>query len=560
MKKIIFFLLLLLPLTNIYAAYLPPASGNDGMVVTAQHLATQVGVKILKEGGNAIDAAVAVGYALAVVQPCCGNIGGGGFMLIHLARGKNVFLDFREKAPAKIPAKLQPGVTHGYLPVGIPGTVIGLNTALKTYGTMSLKQVMTPAITLAKNGFVLTTPDVKLLQRDAKNFKKHSNVAAIFLKNGKPYQAGERLIQTDLAKTLAAISKHGADVFYHGWIAHALTKASKAHGGTFTLKDFANYAIVWAKPIRCTYRGNDVITSPPPSSGVTVCEILNIVNAYPLRTLGFHSALATHFNVEAMRYAFADRNRYLGDPAFVTNPVTRLLSAAHADHIRAQIKPFKAGNSQKLGPLLKRHNTTHFVVIDNKGNAVSLTYTLNRFFGSGVIAGNTGFFLNDELNDFTLKAGVPNLFKLVQGKTNLIKPHKRPLSSMSPTFVMKNNKLYILVGAAGGPTIITSIVQTIENVIDFGMTINAGVNMPRYHMQWLPDTVFIEPYAFSSDTLKILHTMGYTTQVGFYGEPTWGQVAASVIDPATGIMSGATDNDWPSGSALGLKHKPHNDD
>jgi len=547
----IVFLFLFFPITT-FSAYLPPTKGSAGMVATAQHLATQVGISILKKGGNAIDAAVAVGYVLAVVQPCCGNIGGGGFMLIHLSNGNNVFIDFREKAPAIIPKKLNPNITRGYLPIGIPGTVMGLNRALKMYGTMTLKQVMTPAITLAKKGFILTKNDTAFLDDDIKVFKKSPNVSAIFLKNGKPYKSGDRLIQKDLAKSLEEISKDGTNTFYHGRIAREIAAASKVHGGTITREDLASYTIVITNPIRCQYRGYQIITAPPPGSGVTVCEILNIINGYSIGALGFHSAATTHYNIEAFRYGFADRNQYLGDPAFVNNPVEKLLSTDYANQIRSKINPVKAGSSEKLRNFMKPHNTTHFVVIDKQGNAVSLTSTLNRFFGSGVIAGNTGFFLNDELNDFTLKNGVANLYKLKQGKANLIKPNKRPLSCMSPTFIMDNNKLYLALGAAGGPTIITSIVEIIENVLDFDMDVNTAINMPRYHMQWLPDIVFIEPFAFSQDTLKVLHKMGYKTQRGFYGETVWGQAAAALINSSTNFRYGAADNGRPGGSAIGL--------
>ncbi len=553
MKRLLFLLLTILPMANSYSAYLPPASGNNDMVVTAQRLATEVGVNILKKGGNAIDAAVAVGYALSVVQPCCGNIGGGGFMLIHLSKGKNVFLDFREKAPAKISKKLKPGISHGYSTVGVPGTVMGLDTALKLYGTMPLKQVIAPAIDLAEKGFILTKADINYLDYGAETFKQSPNASLIFLKNGKPYQPGDRLIQMDLGKTLEEISKGGTDAFYHGRIAREIATASKAYGGTITLKDLADYSVVVTHPIQCEYRGYQIISAPPPGSGVTVCEILNIVSGYPIGALGFHSAMTTHYNVEAMRYAFADRNRYLGDPDFVKNPVRKLLSSIYADKIRKKINRLKAGNSRPPGELMRPHNTTHFVVIDKKGNAVSLTYTLNRFFGSGVIAGNTGFFLNDELNDFTLSFGVPNIYKLTQGKSNLIKPNKRPLSAMSPTFVMKNHKLYMALGAAGGPTIITTVVQIIENVLDFDMNVNVAVNMPRYHMQWLPDVVYMEPFVFSQDTLKILHGMGYKTKLGFYNETIWGQAAAVLIDPKTGILYGAADNSRPTGAAMGIE-------
>jgi len=561
-KFIVVFLLFFSNIT--FAAYLPPAQGKKVMVVSAQHQATEVGLAILKQGGNAVDAAVAIGYALAVVHPCCGNLGGGGFMLLHRTNGHNIFINFREKAPSAISSKdfqNSDGAINknkaytGYLPVGVPGTVLGLNTALKRYGTMSLKKVMQPAIRLAKNGFVLLPGDIKILNKGTKYFRKQPNVAAIFLNKGKPYQAGERLKQPQLAKTLSAISDKGSKVFYDGWIAKAIVQASKAHGGVLQLRDFKNYHIEILKPIHCQYRGIEVVTSPPPSSGVTLCEMLNILNGYPLRKFGYHSATNTAYNIEAMRYAFADRNRYLGDPNFVHNPVKRLLSAEYTASIRQLINPNKAGNSNNLKlPIIdvkQRGNTTHFNVVDQYGNAVSLTTTLNSFFGSKVIAHGTGFLLNNELDDFTLKIDTANKFQLKQGEANLIQANKRPLSSMTPTILFKNGKVFMLLGAAGGPTIITTILETIEHVMDSHMNINAALNSPRYHMQWQPDITYMEPFCFSKDTLNILKQHGYHFHQGFLKEQYWGQGAAILISSRTGILYGANDNRYPAGLAKG---------
>lgn len=564
MKRIILVMLFLLSFSA-EAAYLPPAEGKQGMVVSAEHNATQVGLQILQEGGNAVDAAVAMGYALAVVHPCCGNLGGGGFMLIHLARGKDIFVNFREKAPAHISGKLffnpdgslnKKKALQGYLPVGIPGTVMGLNTALKKYGSMPLKHVMRPAIDLAKNGYRLEAGDIKFLNYGLPFFKAQNNVAKIFLNHGKPYESGDVLKQPALAKTLEAISKKGSDVFYSGWIAKALVKASQENGGVLTLDDFKHYTVQLRKPIICYYRGYTVLTDPPPSSGITVCEILNIVSGYPLGKEGFHSAASAHNNIEAMRYSFADRNTFLGDPDFVHNPIRKLLSLDYAQFIREKIQPNKAGNSKALGIQIsfarEKPNTTQYTVTDKYGNAVSTTVTLNGFFGSKVIAGDTGFFLNNELDDFALKVGVPNAFQLVQGKANLIEPNKRPLSSMSPTIVLKKGNVFIALGAAGGSTIITSIVEAIEHVVDNGMNINAAVNSPRYHMQWLPDVTYLEPFCFSKDTLRLLKKMGYQFYNGsVYGTKYWGQMAAVQKDPKTAINYGANDNRRPSGLAKG---------
>ncbi|HET7369275.1 MAG TPA: gamma-glutamyltransferase, partial [Gammaproteobacteria bacterium] len=386
-----------------------PVTARHGMVATAQHLATQVGVDILKQGGNAIDAAVAVGYALAVVHPCCGNLGGGGFMLIRLADGHKAFLNFREKAPLAATADMYqnpqghviPGLsTRSWKSIGVPGTVMGLNTALKRYGTMSLEQVMAPAIKLAAQGFILRPGDVGILRYGTQKFRGQPNVARIFLNDGEPYQVGDRLVQRQLAATLKMIANHGASAFYDGPIAKAIVKASRAHGGVLSLKDFKRYNVEWERPIHCRYRSYDIWSSPPPSSGgTTMCEILNIVSGYPLSQFGFHSVDAVHFLVEAMRYAYADRNTKLGDPDFIDNPIDKLLSAEHARAIRAKIDPKRPTPSSAIEGgqgLTEGRETTHYSIVDESGNAAAVTYTINLAFGSGHIAGDTGFFLNDE--------------------------------------------------------------------------------------------------------------------------------------------------------------------
>lgn len=544
-----------------HALYSPPVSARHGMVVTAQHLASQVGLDILKRGGNAIDAAVAVGYALAVVHPCCGNIGGGGFMLIHLAKGGNTFLNFREKAPLKATrdmyldasGKVIPGAsTRSYKAIGVPGTVLGLDTALRKYGTLSRAQVMAPAIRLAREGFVLTRGDVDLLHHRTADFASHPNVAAIFLNHGKPYQAGQRLVQTRLAKTLTLIAKEGPKAFYRGPIARAIVKASDAHGGLLSLKDFRNYSVEWEKPVSCDYRGYEVYSSPPPSSGgTTICEILNVLSGYPMNTYGFHSARSVHYLVEAMRNAFVDRNTKLGDPDFVNNPLQKLLSPAHAAKIRAGIHPQRATPSDTLGPSKLLHegtNTTHYSIVDKDGNAVSTTFTINSWFGTGRIAGNTGFFLNDEMDDFTSKPGVPNKFGLVQGKVNAIAPGKRPLSSMSPTLVMNpQHKLFMVTGSPGGSRIITITLETLLNVIDHKMDIQAAVDAPRIHQQWLPDIVYLEPGALLQRTREKLEKDGYRFKV----QHPWGAAEAILINPGTGLLQGANDDRRPAGRALG---------
>ncbi len=558
--KIFFLSLLLFSHTAIYGAYPPPIAAQHGMVVSSHPLASQVGVDILKQGGNAIDAAVAVGYALAVVYPAAGNLGGGGLMTVHLADGKDIFLNFREKAPLAASKNMYldqkgniiPGRSiKGYLAIAVPGTVLGLNTALKKYGSMSLQQVMSPAIKLAQQGYVLSAEDIKILNTASVDFKQQSNVAAIFLNQGQPYQVGDRLVQSDLAATLKIIAEQGSDAFYKGSIADRIVEAAKANNGILTKEDFTQYSVEELKPIYCNYRGYTVISAPPPSSGgITLCEMLNIVEGYPLTYLGFHSAQSIHYLVEAMRYAFYDRNNNLGDPDFITNPVDLLISKDYAQQIRTKISPFRATPSNELSgtPIHEGNNTTHISIVDPMGNAVSMTYTLNNRFGARVIAGNTGFFLNDEMDDFTSKPGVPNQFGLVQGVNNAIEPAKRPLSSMTPTIVLKNDKPYIILGAPGGSTIITGVLQTILNVIDYEMDIKTAVDVPRIHFQWLPDEIWEEPLAVSADSAEKLSLMGYKEVPAPY---PLSFVEAILLDPSTHTLYGAGDDRMPLSTAEG---------
>ena len=559
--------------SSVFAAAPLALESTQGMVVTAQHEASDVGAAILRQGGNAIDAAVAVGFALAVTHPCCGNLGGGGFMTIHLADGRNTFINFREKAPQAASANMyldaagNPVSTKsldGYLAVGVPGTVMGLETARQKYGTLSREMLLAPAIRLADAGFVVTRGDVDVLEDATKQFREQPNVAAIFLKSGKALSPGDRLVQKDLAATLRAVSKGGSEAFYHGAIPEAVVAASRAGGGILTVADFAAYTITEAAPITCSYRGYAILSAPPPSSGgVTLCEMLQILAAYPMKSLGFHSAASVHAMTEAMRFAYKDRNTYLGDPAFVENPVERLLSAVHTQEIRAQIHADHATPSASLrgGAMADEHpTTTHYSVVDKLGNAVSVTFTINNDFGAKVIAGNTGFFLNDEMDDFTAKPGVPNLFGLVQGKANAIAPGKRPLSSMTPTLVLKDGKPVLIVGTPGGSRIITTVLEVIVNVIDHGMTLQEAVDAPRMHHQWLPDTVAGEPYAFSADTARALAGMGYKVAAlepwgaGNAAEaigiaPTDAKAAQALGFPRPARFYGASDSRAPAGSA-----------
>jgi len=538
-----------------------PVTADNGMVVSSQHLASDVGVDILRQGGNAVDAAVAVGYALAVTNPCCGNIGGGGFATLHLADGRDVFLNFREKAPGASTEKMfldaQGEVVKdlslkGYLAVAVPGTVMGLDTLLQKYGTLPRDKVMAPAIRLAEDGFVLTQGDADILAASAKVLAEQPNVASIFLKDGKPFAAGDRLIQKNLAATLKAISASGPDAFYKGPIADQITAASAANGGILSKQDLASYGVTEDKPVRCNYRGYELISAPPPSSGGTaICMILNILEGYPLAEFGFNSSRTVHVMAEAMRHAFVDRNFLLGDPAFVTNPLDRLLSESYAAEIRAKIDPGKAAASKDVQPGIAPHEgteTTHYSIVDRLGNAVSVTYTINALFGAKVIAGDTGFFLNDEMDDFTVKPGVPNLFGLVQGKTNAIAPGKRPLSSMSPTIAVKDGKTFMVFGSPGGSRIISIGVQVFLNVIEHGMTIQEAVNAPRIHHQWLPDQITVEPLALSADTQVNLEAMGHK----IVSQTVWGAAEAILIGPEAGAESAAesTGNDAMAGTVL----------
>ncbi len=567
---------------SLHAASSPAVEAKNGMVVTSQYLASQVGVDILKKGGNAIDAAVAVGYAEAVVNPCCGNIGGGGFMTVHLANGKDTFINFREMAPAAASANMyldaqgnivKGASLYGYLAVGVPGTVMGLDHAEQAYGKLTRAQVMAPAIKLARDGFVLTRADTDILDTKAAKFKDQPEIAKIFLrKDGTPLQPGDRLVQRELARTLEAISKRGTDAFYKGKIPAAVEAASKKGGGIITAADFANYKVTETAPITCTYRGYKFVSAPPPSSGgVTMCETLNILEGYDLKSMGFNSAASIHYMTEAMRHAYMDRNTFLGDPAFINNPIDHLLSKSYAADIRKKIEADKATPSSEVQPGMAPHEkpeTTHYSIVDKYGNAVSTTYTINGLFGSVEMAPGTGFFLNDEMDDFTSKVGEKNLYGLVQGSKNSIAPGKRPLSSMSPSLVTKDGKIFMVLGSPGGSRIITITLETALNVIDFGMPPQEAVNAPRIHHQWLPDVVYYEQRGVSADSLNLLQKMGYKmveqtpwgaaelVMVGLPGAAgvtpqSSGNDAAVSGKVREGYLYGANDVRRPAGAAIG---------
>jgi gamma-glutamyltranspeptidase/glutathione hydrolase len=542
-----------------WSASAPPVQADHGMVVSAQHLATDVGVQILRQGGNAVDAAIAVGYALAVVYPAAGNLGGGGFMTLQLGNGQTRFVDFRETAPAAATPDMYldsqarvraQASTRGYLAAAVPGTVAGFELARQQYGHLSRQQLLAPAIALARDGFILDAGDVAMLHEATPDFARDPASAAIFLHQNQPWQAGERLVQSDLARTLQAIASDGTQGFYQGAVARKLLQASQAGGGVLSAGDLTGYRARQRQPVECDYRGYHVVSAPPPSSGgVILCEMLNVLEGYPLRELGFHSAQAVHLQIETMRHAYVDRNTYLGDPDFVSNPVDHLLDKTYAASLRALIRPQHATASADLGNPQSRHegsNTTHYVVVDSQGNAVSVTYTLNDWFGARVTVPGTGVLLNDEMDDFTVKVGVPNSYGLVQGPANAIAPGKRPLSSMTPTIVSRNGKPVLVLGTPGGSRIITTVLQVMLNVLDYGMTVQEAVDAPRFHQQWWPEQTRLEPYALSPDTRAILQSWGQL----FEDAGNANHVEAIGVDDH-GRLSGANDPRRGTGLAAG---------
>ena len=500
-----------------------PVYGKNGMVASEQGLATQVGLDILKQGGNAIDAAVAVGFALAVVLPNAGNIGGGGFMVLHDDKtGKDVAIDFREIAPAKASRDMyldnQGNVIDGkslftHDASGVPGTVAGMEYALKKWGTMPLSKVLEPAIKLADKGFIVSDVLAQTLKEEKSTLGKWSSSKAIFFNNGEPLKSGDLLVQKDLAKSLRLIAKQGAKAFYQGEIATKIAKEMQSHGGTMALEDLKAYKVVERQPIIGDYRGYKVVTMPPPSSGgVHLIEILNMLEHYPIKEDGVNSAKNIHHMAESMKLAYADRSEYLGDPDFVKIPVTGLTSKAYANERVKTIDDNKARLSSNIKPgkpqPYESDQTTHFSVMDKAGNAAAVTYTLNLNFGSGIVVEGTGILLNNEMDDFSVKPGVPNAFGLVGGTANAIEAKKRPLSSMTPTIVMKNNKPWLVTGSPGGARIITTVLQSVVNTIDHEMNPAEAIITPRVHHQWLPDELRVEA-GISPDTIKLLQDKGH---------------------------------------------------
>ncbi|WP_279049581.1 gamma-glutamyltransferase [Cedecea davisae] len=528
-----------------------PVVAEHGMVSSQDAAATRVGVEILKQGGNAVDAAVAVSYALAVTHPQAGNIGGGGFMMLRMKDGKTVAIDFRETAPEKASRDMflddkgnadskKSLISH--LASGTPGTVAGFSLALEKYGTMPLNKVVQPAIKLARDGITVNdalADDLK--QYGAEVIPNHENSKAIFWKaDGQPLQKGDKLVQANLAKSLEMIAEQGPDAFYKGTIADQIAEEMAKNGGLISKADLANYKAVERKPVSGEYRGYEVYSMPPPSSGgIHIVQILNILENFDLAKYGFGSADAMQVMAEAEKYAYADRSEYLGDPDFVKVPWQALTSKAYAKSLAEKIDINKARPSSEIKPgnlaPYESDQTTHFSVVDKDGNAVAVTYTLNTVFGTGIVAGNTGILMNNQMDDFSAKPGTPNVYGLVGGEANAVGSHKRPLSSMSPTIVVKDGKTWLVTGSPGGSRIITTVLQMVVNSIDFGMNVAEAANAPRFHHQWLPDELRVEK-GFSPDTLKLLKEKGQNVEV----KAAMGSTQSIMVAP-DGKLYGASD-------------------
>ena len=547
-----------------------PVHASHAIVVSVHELASHVGVEIMQAGGNAVDAAVATGFALAVVHPAAGNIGGGGFMLIRMADGKAHFLDYREMAPAAATRDLYldaqgnviPGASEiGYKAIGVPGSVAGMVYAEQKYGKLTLKQVITPAIRLAREGYALSWEEAAdLHDRHLAEFPESHRV---FQRNGDYYKPGEVFRQPDLARTLEQIAEKPDD-FYHGALAKELAAAMQKGGGLITVDDLAHYEVKEREPVRGTYRGYEVISAPPPSSGGAVLiEILNILEGYDLGKMGDRSAQSMHYTLEAFRRAFFDRAEFMGDPDFAKIPVAQLIDKKYAEAWQETIDPahstpskdlkrpaifseleqYAAGHPPVMAPHESNH-TTHYSVMDADGNAVAVTTTINDWFGSRVTADGLGFLMNDEMDDFSSKPGVPNADGLIQSSTNAIGPGKRPLSSMTPTIVARDGKTVMVLGSPGSSKIITTVANVLMGVVDYGMNIQEAVNAPRFHNQWMPDVVNVERW-FSPDTIGVLQHMGYNVEVGLhYGTnvaPYWSDAECIAVDVKTGERLGASD-------------------
>jgi len=523
------------------AASFRPEKGMDGAVIATSKYATEAGRRVLSDGGNAIDAAVAVGYTMAVTHPVAGNLGGGGFAIIRMRDGKTYSLDFREMAPGKASRNMYldaagnvvPRLSlDGYLAAGVPGTVAGMSAMLDKFGTKKLASLIQPAASYAEIGFLISARNAETFVEHKDRLSKYASSRKYFLRpDGSTYKEGDRLVQKDLARTLRLIAKQGPEAFYEGPIAELIEKDMKENGGIMTKEDLRRYKPIWREPVRGTYRGYEIISMGPPSSGGThIIQMLNILEGYDLQAMGHNSAATVNVMAEAMRFAYADRSEYMGDPDFVKAPLDILTSKSYAERLRSRIRQGAATPSDQVRPGTSfpgGTNTTHYSVVDRWGNAVAVTYTINDYYGSAAAVDGAGFLLNNEMDDFAIKPGVPNLYGLLGGDANAVEPYKRPLSSMSPTIVLKEGQVYLILGSPGGSRIITTVMQVILNVVDHGMTIREAVDAPRVHLQWIPDELRIEKNGLSADTIAKLTAMGYKVQV----RGNMGDVNAIMVDP-----------------------------
>ncbi|HKP86699.1 MAG TPA: gamma-glutamyltransferase [Blastocatellia bacterium] len=529
-----------------------PVRARNGMVASASPIASRVGAEVMQRGGNAIDAAVAVGLALAAVWPSAGNLGGGGFMMIRRSDGTTEIIDYRERAPLAAGRDMyldnegnviKDASTVGYKAVGVPGTVAGLSLALERHGKLKWGEAVEPARKLAAEGFDVTYHLSRSLRSSSDLLSKFPESKRIYLRDGKNYEEGEKFIQPDLAATFARLKAKGPREFYEGETARLIADDVKANGGLITAQDLKEYEPTIRKPLRTTYRGYEILTMPPPSSGgVALIEMLNMLERFNVAELGQGSSDAIHLMTEIERRAFADRAAYLGDTDFVNVPITGLMSRDYAASLTNTIKPDRATPSAEIregNPVpYESPETTHFTVADAEGNIVSNTYTLNNSFGCGATARGTGVLLNNEMDDFTSKPGVPNAYGLLQSENNSIAPRKRPLSAMTPTIVLKDDKVYFAIGSPGGPTIINTVFQVIVNVIDFGMNLQQAIDAPRFHHQWMPDHIRWEPFGLNSDTRAALEKRGHA----FAEKPGYmGDTEGVMIDPQGGMRLGASD-------------------
>ncbi len=542
---------------SVAAAWPEPVRGRHAMVASQHELASKIGAEIMKKGGNAVDAAIAVGLALAVVYPEAGNIGGGGFMLIRKADGSSYALDYREMAPAAATRDIfvdkdgklingEGSSTIGYRASGVPGTLAGFDLAFKKYGSGKIRwrDLVEPARALAQNGYVLSNRLAQLLKAYNGNLGKYADSNRIFLRDGNFYKEGELFRQPDLAATLARVQSAGASEFYNGKTAQLIAADMKANNGLITLDDLKNYKAKERKPLTGTYRGYPIITMPPPSSGgIVMLQVLNMLEGFDLRSMQYNSAARYHLVAEAMRRAFADRAEFMGDPDFAKVPTDSLIEKDYGKSRAATIDPKQASSSKDIGhgeviggePM----ETTHYTVVDPQGTVVTNTYTINDLYGSAVTAKGTGVLLNDEMDDFAARPGKPNMFGLIQGERNSVQPGKRPLSSMTPTIVLrKDGTLWFALGARGGPRIISAVTQSVINVIDHDMNIQAAIDAPRIHHQWFPDELLYEPFGMSPDTLAILSAYGHK----YPARPGYVASATGIMIDAEGVRLGAIDS------------------